>query len=157
MCVTLCLFTNAIPANFPLNSSTDYRIWFTGFSLLALAYMSLKQVFIEPDLRTNRPKWRVQNSDPPDEKIYEPEGVGIMLKKGDEVWYTFSLNWPFMYSPDSNGVVPTYSGSSIQYGVYSGSCFWSAHFKIARERWSFFGVQVLYKEWRQNTNGWSHW
>jgi len=47
--------------------------------------MSLKQVFIEPDLRTNRPKWRVQNSDPPDEKIYEPEGVGIMLKKGDEV------------------------------------------------------------------------
>lgn len=44
------------------------------------------QVFVEPELRTNKPKRRKSlHSDSPEERVYEPEGVGIMLKKGDEV------------------------------------------------------------------------
>lgn len=62
-----------------------------------------KQVFTEPELKTNRPKWSILNSDPPDEKIYEPEGIGIMLKKGDEVCYTSRWTGPlYTYSSNSN-------------------------------------------------------
>lgn len=43
------------------------------------------QLFIEPELRTNRPRKKFFHSEPPEERIYEPEGVGVMLKKGDEV------------------------------------------------------------------------
>lgn len=42
------------------------------------------QVFMEPDLKTNKPKWLL-HSEPPDEHVYEANGVGIMQKKGDEV------------------------------------------------------------------------
>ncbi|GFS42262.1 phosphatidylserine decarboxylase 1 [Actinidia rufa] len=44
-----------------------------------------ERLFIEPALRTNRPKKKLLHSEPPEERIYEPEGVGVMLKKGDEI------------------------------------------------------------------------
>lgn len=47
------------------------------------------QLFIEPELRTNQPRKKLLHSEPPDERLYEPEGVGITLKKGDEVRETF--------------------------------------------------------------------
>ncbi|XP_020263536.1 phosphatidylserine decarboxylase proenzyme 1, mitochondrial [Asparagus officinalis] len=62
--------------------------WGEGFMAIAAVgstNVGSIKVFTEPELRTNRPKWRLLSSDPPNEKIYEPEGIGIMLKKGDEV------------------------------------------------------------------------
>lgn len=43
------------------------------------------ELFIEPALRMNRPRKKLLQSEPPEERIYEPEGAGVMLKKGDEV------------------------------------------------------------------------
>lgn len=40
---------------------------------------------MEPTLRTNQPRKKLLHPLPPDERVYEPEGIGIMLKKGDEV------------------------------------------------------------------------
>ncbi|KAG9452269.1 hypothetical protein H6P81_005173 [Aristolochia fimbriata] len=40
---------------------------------------------IEPDLKTNIPRKFLQQIPPPDERVYEPEGIGVSLKKGDEV------------------------------------------------------------------------
>lgn len=52
------------------------------------------QVLIEPELRTNKPKRRKSlHSDPPEERVYEPEGVGIMLKKGDEVAILYATSF----------------------------------------------------------------
>lgn len=52
---------------------------------LSLAELCTLQLYIEPELRTNRPKNKLLQSEPPKERFYEPEGVGIMCKKGDEV------------------------------------------------------------------------
>ncbi|XP_077236536.1 phosphatidylserine decarboxylase 1 [Tasmannia lanceolata] len=59
--------------------------WAGGF--LAIAAIGATNVgsielFIEPELRTNRPKMRLLHSGPPDERVYEPH---VMLKKGEEV------------------------------------------------------------------------
>ncbi|KAJ4956118.1 hypothetical protein NE237_012901 [Protea cynaroides] len=43
------------------------------------------ELFIEPELQTNRPKKGLLHSEPPDERIYKPEGVGVMLRKGEEM------------------------------------------------------------------------
>ncbi|XP_017973771.1 PREDICTED: phosphatidylserine decarboxylase proenzyme 1, mitochondrial [Theobroma cacao] len=43
------------------------------------------ELFIEPELRTNRPRKKLLHSGPPEECVYKPEGVGVMLKKGEEV------------------------------------------------------------------------
>lgn len=43
------------------------------------------ELVIEPELRTNRPRKKLLHSEPPEERVYEPQGVGMMLKKGDEV------------------------------------------------------------------------
>lgn len=62
--------------------------WAEGFMAIAAigaTNVGSIEVFIEPELRTNRPKKRLLHSDPPDERIYEPEGIGVMLKKGEEV------------------------------------------------------------------------
>ncbi|GMH22773.1 hypothetical protein Nepgr_024616 [Nepenthes gracilis] len=62
--------------------------WQEGF--LALAAIGATNIgsielFIEPELRTNRPRKKFLHSEPPDEHVYEPEGMGVMLRKGDEV------------------------------------------------------------------------
>ncbi|XP_072963327.1 phosphatidylserine decarboxylase proenzyme 1, mitochondrial [Typha angustifolia] len=61
--------------------------WKEGF--IALAAIGATNVgsiklFIEPELQTNRPNWRLQ-SEPPDERMYEPKGIGVVVKKGEEV------------------------------------------------------------------------
>jgi hypothetical protein len=43
------------------------------------------QISIEPELRTNRAASRMVHSMPPEERVYEPEGTGVMVKKGEEV------------------------------------------------------------------------
>lgn len=57
------------------------------------------QLFIEPELHTNRPRKKFLHSEPPEERIYECEGVGRMLKKGDEVrsvvFLLLKLLWQF--------------------------------------------------------------
>lgn len=48
------------------------------------------QLLIEPELRTNKLK-KILHTEPPKEREYEPQGVGVMLKKGDEVGITITL------------------------------------------------------------------
>lgn len=64
-------------------------LWQEGFMAIAAigaTNIGSIEVLIEPELRTNKPKRRKSlHSDPPEERVYEPEGVGIMLKKGDEM------------------------------------------------------------------------
>lgn len=43
------------------------------------------ELFIEPTLRTNNPQKKLLQSEPPEERVYEPEGTGVLLKKGDEI------------------------------------------------------------------------
>ncbi|KAF8412971.1 hypothetical protein HHK36_000943 [Tetracentron sinense] len=67
--------------------------WAEGFMAIAAigaTNIGSIELFIEPDLRTNRPKKKLLHSEPPEERLYEPEGVGIMLKKGEEV-ATFNM------------------------------------------------------------------
>ncbi|XP_020217617.1 phosphatidylserine decarboxylase proenzyme 1, mitochondrial isoform X2 [Cajanus cajan] len=63
-------------------------LWQEGF--LALAAIGATNIgsielFIEPELHTNRPRKKFLHSEPPEERVYEFEGVGRMLKKGDEL------------------------------------------------------------------------
>lgn len=69
-----------------INSVTQYCLLMLLFSSpisLLMTWFQL-QLFMEPDLKTNNPKWLL-HSEPPDEHVYESNGVGIMQKKGDEV------------------------------------------------------------------------
>ncbi|XP_051137030.1 phosphatidylserine decarboxylase proenzyme 1, mitochondrial isoform X2 [Andrographis paniculata] len=43
------------------------------------------ELFIEPSLRTNGPQKKLLHSQPPEERVYEPEGIGVQHKKGDEI------------------------------------------------------------------------
>ncbi|RLN39654.1 hypothetical protein C2845_PM01G00080 [Panicum miliaceum] len=43
------------------------------------------RVNLEPELRTNRAVSRMVHSLPPEERVYEPEGTGVVVKKGEEI------------------------------------------------------------------------
>ncbi|KAK9716348.1 hypothetical protein RND81_06G227400 [Saponaria officinalis] len=43
------------------------------------------ELFIEPELRTNRPMKKLLQSEPPAERVYESGGAGLMAKKGEQV------------------------------------------------------------------------
>nr|AKM76652.1 mitochondrial phosphatidylserine decarboxylase [Melianthus villosus] len=63
-------------------------IWKEGFMAIAAigaTNIGSIELCIEPDLRTNLPGKKLMHSEPPEERLYEPKGVGLMLKKGDEV------------------------------------------------------------------------
>ncbi|GAV72828.1 PS_Dcarbxylase domain-containing protein [Cephalotus follicularis] len=63
-------------------------LWQEGFMAIAAigaTNIGSIELFIEPELKTNLPRKKLLPSEPPEERIYEPDGVGIMLKKGDEV------------------------------------------------------------------------
>ncbi|XP_052209153.1 phosphatidylserine decarboxylase proenzyme 1, mitochondrial isoform X2 [Diospyros lotus] len=62
--------------------------WKEGFMAMAAigaTNVGSIELFIEPELRTNRPGKKLLHSEPPEERVYEPEGNGVMLKKGNEV------------------------------------------------------------------------
>ncbi|WOG86289.1 hypothetical protein DCAR_0205490 [Daucus carota subsp. sativus] len=62
--------------------------WQEGFMALAAigaTNIGSIELFIEPELRTNQPKKKLLHPERPEERIYEADGVGVTLKKGDEV------------------------------------------------------------------------
>ncbi|KAL1316684.1 hypothetical protein HN51_068848 [Arachis hypogaea] len=64
-------------------------LWQEGFMALAAigaTNIGSIELFIEPELHTNKPKKKLLPSEPPDERVYvsESESIGRMLKKGDE-------------------------------------------------------------------------
>nr|AKM76651.1 mitochondrial phosphatidylserine decarboxylase [Monsonia marlothii] len=62
--------------------------WEGGFMAMAAigaTNVGSIKLFIEPDLKTNLPVRKLLHSRQPEERVYEPEGVGMMLKKGNEV------------------------------------------------------------------------
>ncbi len=54
---------------------------------ILLSDTHILQLYIEPELRTNRAGSKILNSqpEPPDDRVYEPVGTGVMVKKGEEV------------------------------------------------------------------------
>ncbi|GAB2300844.1 phosphatidylserine decarboxylase 1 [Dionaea muscipula] len=62
--------------------------WQQGFFAIAAVgatNIGSIELFVEPELQTNRPRKRLTQSEPPDERVYAPDGAGVMIKKGDEV------------------------------------------------------------------------
>ncbi|KAL6501547.1 phosphatidylserine decarboxylase 1 [Orobanche gracilis] len=43
------------------------------------------ELSIEPALMTNNPQKKLLHSEPPEERVYEPQGTGVLIKKGDEL------------------------------------------------------------------------
>lgn len=81
-----------------LSPATSYLAWlYASVSQLTCSgidsslNLHVAQLFIEPELRTNCPRKKLLNSEPPEERVYEPEGVGKVLKKGDEVSNAYIL------------------------------------------------------------------
>ncbi|KAL1194651.1 Phosphatidylserine decarboxylase proenzyme 1 [Cardamine amara subsp. amara] len=63
-------------------------VWKQGFMALAAvgaANIGSIELFIEPELRTNKPKKKLFPTEPPEERVYDPEGHGLKLEKGKEV------------------------------------------------------------------------
>lgn len=63
-------------------------VWQEGFMALAAVgatNIGSIELFIEPELQTNKPIKKSLNSEPPEERVYDGEGVGKVLKKGDEL------------------------------------------------------------------------
>ncbi|KAJ0048217.1 hypothetical protein Pint_15845 [Pistacia integerrima] len=63
-------------------------LWQEGYMAIAAigaTNIGSIELFIEPEFKTNRPRKKLLHSEPPEQWVYEPEGVGMMLKKGDEV------------------------------------------------------------------------
>lgn len=63
------------------------------FSLMTSVYALSWQLFIEPELQTNKPGKKLIRSEPPEERVYDCEGVGRILKKGDEVRSVLQLSF----------------------------------------------------------------
>lgn len=57
---------------------------YLGLAAIGATNIGSIELFIEPELRTNRPRKKLLQSEPPEERLYQPEAVGVMLKKGDE-------------------------------------------------------------------------
>ncbi|CAI0413168.1 unnamed protein product [Linum tenue] len=63
-------------------------LWNQGFMAMAAVgatNIGSIELLIEPELRTNLPRKLPSTSDPPEERVYEPEGIGRLVKKGDEI------------------------------------------------------------------------
>ncbi|XP_047171617.1 phosphatidylserine decarboxylase proenzyme 1, mitochondrial isoform X2 [Vigna umbellata] len=63
-------------------------LWQEGFMAVAAigaTNIGSIELFIEPELHTNRPMKKFLHSEPPEERVYDCEGVGRVLTKGDEL------------------------------------------------------------------------
>ncbi|CAF2072813.1 BnaC01g20050D [Brassica napus] len=63
-------------------------VWKQGFMALAAVgatNIGSIELFIEPELRTNKPKKKLFPTEPPEERVYDPQGHGVKLEKGKEV------------------------------------------------------------------------
>ncbi|VVA93397.1 unnamed protein product [Arabis nemorensis] len=63
-------------------------VWKEGFMALAAVgatNIGSIELFIEPELRTNKPKKKLFPTEPAEERVYDPEGHGLKLEKGKEV------------------------------------------------------------------------
>lgn len=63
----------------------QWREGFIALAAIGATNIGSIELYIEPTLRTNQPQKKLLHPSPPEEWIYEPEGTGIMLKKGDEI------------------------------------------------------------------------
>lgn len=54
---------------------------------------------MEPEFRTNLPRKKSLHPQTPEERLYEPEGVGLTLRKGDEVGNALSFSLIFSFGP----------------------------------------------------------
>ncbi|KAK3150200.1 hypothetical protein QOZ80_3AG0230110 [Eleusine coracana subsp. coracana] len=62
--------------------------WKEGFAAIAAVgatNVGSIKLFVEPKLRTNRPVLGMLHSQSPEERVYEPEGTGVIVKKGEEI------------------------------------------------------------------------
>ncbi|CAL1401561.1 unnamed protein product [Linum trigynum] len=63
-------------------------LWNQGFMAMAAVgatNIGSIELFNEPELSTNLPRKLPSTSDPPEERVYEPEGIGRLVNKGDEI------------------------------------------------------------------------
>ncbi|EOA19054.1 hypothetical protein CARUB_v10007715mg [Capsella rubella] len=63
-------------------------LWKEGFMAVAAVgatNIGSIELFIEPELRTNKPKKKLFPTEPPEERVYDPKGHGLKLEKGKEV------------------------------------------------------------------------
>ncbi|KAJ1299229.1 hypothetical protein BS78_01G515800 [Paspalum vaginatum] len=62
-----------------------WREGFVAMAAIGATNVGSIRVNIEPELRTNREVSRMVESLPPEERVYEPEGTGVAVKKGEEI------------------------------------------------------------------------
>ncbi|PON97696.1 Phosphatidylserine decarboxylase-related [Trema orientale] len=62
-----------------------WREGFMAIAAIGATNIGSIELFIEPEFRTNQPRKRLLHSKTPEKRVYDPEGVGMKLKKGDEV------------------------------------------------------------------------
>ncbi|PIN19339.1 Phosphatidylserine decarboxylase [Handroanthus impetiginosus] len=63
----------------------QWREGYMAMAAIGATNIGSIELFIEPTLRTNNPQKKLLQSEPPEERVYEPKGVGVLRKKGDEV------------------------------------------------------------------------
>ncbi|KAJ0961936.1 hypothetical protein J5N97_029764 [Dioscorea zingiberensis] len=63
----------------------QWREGFMALTAIGATCIGSIQLYIEPELQTNRPKRKLLSSESPEVRVYDPEGTGLMIKKGEEV------------------------------------------------------------------------
>ncbi|KAF0932791.1 hypothetical protein E2562_012127 [Oryza meyeriana var. granulata] len=63
----------------------QWKEGFVAIAAIGATNVGSIKIFIEPELRTNKAGSKIVNSHAPDERVYEPVGTGVMVKKGQEI------------------------------------------------------------------------
>ncbi|XP_018446566.1 phosphatidylserine decarboxylase proenzyme 1, mitochondrial [Raphanus sativus] len=100
-------------------------IWKQGFMALAAVgatNIGSIELFIEPELRTNKPKKKLFPTEPPEERVYDPQGQGVQLEKGKEVG-VFNMGSTVVLvfqAPTANSLDGSSSSSDYRFCVKQG-------------------------------------